>query len=48
MLVGQIVDAINIPLIAIVSDHLTFRIGKRRFWYIIGAVFAGVGAAMVF
>jgi sugar (glycoside-pentoside-hexuronide) transporter len=46
-LVGRIVDAITDPLMGRISDHTRWRIGRRRPYFLIGALPLGVFFALI-
>jgi Na+/melibiose symporter-like transporter len=42
LLSGQIADGIFTPIVGLLSDKYTTRIGKRKPWYIGGTILVGV------
>jgi Na+/melibiose symporter-like transporter len=49
MLLGQTTDAIMTPLIGILSDKYDSpRVGKRKFWYLIGFLIVAGGFTLTF
>jgi len=38
MLSGQLTDGITTPLVGVLSDRMTTRIGKRTPWYLFGTI----------
>jgi len=47
-LIGQIADGIMTPIIGVLSDHIDFKVGKRKFWYILGFISEGISFIMIY
>jgi len=48
MLIGQVADGVMTPVVGYLSDKYNFKIGRRKFWYILGFIIEAVCFLMIY